>query len=422
LEQQRKDPDYLDSLDRINNKKLKITNILLTGKTFNRQKSKTSFSIPTILQMVQFNTVEGLVGDIAVTYTKKYTVRNNLSITPHVRYGFSSGQFYSWGTLRYNFGKKYFSNITVSGGKRIFQLNNDEPVEPFYNSISSLFYKNNFLKLYAADYVRINFSNDLGRGITVSGNFQYQDRKPLENTTDFSFNKKSGITYRPNYPVELFSSNFRALQASVLTLDVSFEPGARYVEYPDRTVNIGSRRWPAFNLQYVKGIKGLLGSDIDFDRWQLSVKHNLKLKLLGQFSYYVQTGAFLNTNRVEVQDLKHFPGNRLIIAKNYLTTFQLPQYYQFSNSKDFYVAAFAEHHFNGLLTNKIPAFKKLNWFLVGGVAYLSLPNTNYLEWHVGLENIFRVLRFDIVNAYQSGQSPRLEYRIGSLINIGGNND
>lgn len=420
LEQLRKSSGYLDSLDKINNK-VKPMNLLVSGKTFNKQKTKESFSIPSVLNSIQFNTVEGWVGDAAFTYNKQYTDRKSIAITPHVRYGFSSKVFYGWGTIRYNFGNKYFSNFTLSGGKRIFQLNNDNPIEPFQNTISTLFYRNNFIKLYAADYFRISFSKGVGKGITVFGNFQFQDRKPLENTTDFSFSRDKETAYRPNFPTELFNSNFNAHQASVLTLGLSFQPGARYIEFPDRTINIGSK-WPSFNVQYSKGINGLLGSDVDFDRWQLTVRDNFNFKLPGRLNYRLQAGGFSSTKRVEVQDLKHFPGNRLFRSEDYLTTLQVPQYYQFSNSAGFYTAVFAEHHFNGFLTNKIPVIKKLNWHLVGGIAYLRLPTTNYFEWHVGLENILRILRFDIVNAYQSGMPSRLEFRIGTKVSIGGSND
>lgn len=420
LEQLRKNPAYLDSLDRISNK-LKPMNLFVTGKTFSRQKNKTYFSIPSLLNSVQFNTVEGWVGDMAFTYSKQYTDRKSLSITPHIRYGLSSERFYGWGTVAYNFGEKYFSNITVSGGKRIFQLNNENPIEAFQNTLSSLLYRNNFAKFYAADYVRINFTKGVGKGVTLYGGFQFQDRKPLENTTDFSFAGKSERSYRPNYPVELMNANFTAHQAAVVNVGIQLQPGARYVEFPDRTVNIGSK-WPSLNIQYIKGLNGFMGSDIDFDRWQFTVRDNLNMKLLGRFNYRVQTGGFLNAARVEVQDLKHFPGNRLFRAEDYLTTFQVPQYYQFSNNADFYTAVFAEHHFNGFLTNKLPVIKKLNWHLVGGVAYLNLPKTNYFEWHVGLENILKVLRFDIVNAYQTGMPARMEFRIGSQVSIGGSND
>ncbi len=421
LEQRRQDPRYLDSIDHISNK-LKPGNILYTGKTFNRQSKKMSYTIPSLLQVVNFNTVEGWVMDMPVSIKKQYTDRKSIVITPTVRYGFTGKQFYSWLTMRYNYGKKYFSNITVSGGKRIFQLNNENPIEPLQNTIGSLFYKNNFLKLYGASYGRINFSKGIGAGIDITAGIQYQNRKPLENTTDFSFIRKDSLkVYRPNYPVEITNSNFQAHQAAIFTIGISFQPKARYIEFPDRVINIGSR-WPNFNLQYVKGVKGLFGSDVDYDKWQLTITDVLNLKLPGTFNYRVLAGGFLNSKNVQLPDLKHFPGNRYISAEDYLTTYQLPQYYQFSNSEKRYIAMFVEHHFNGFITNKIPGFKKLNWNLVGGANALWLPRQTYVEWHAGLENILKILRVDAVTGYRSGQQPFVEMRIGTRLNISTNDD
>jgi hypothetical protein len=420
LEQLRKDPRYLDSLDRISNK-IKINDILLTGKTFSRQSKKQSYTVPSLLAAVSFNTVEGMVVDVPITYRKNYTDRKSLSITPHLRYGFSNQQLHAWATVRYNYGKKYFSNFSVSGGKRIYQLNNDNPIDALQNTIATLFYKTNFMKLYTANYGRINFSKGIGNGVSFFGIIQYQDRMPLENTTNYSWNKKSPIQYRPNHPIELVSNNFSRHQASIVTLGFSIQPKSRYIEFPDRTINIGSK-WPTFQLQYTKGINGLFGSDVNYDKWQLTTRDNLNLKLIGSFNYRLQTGGFLNSKKVQIQDLKHLPGNRYSGAEDYMTTFQLPQYYEFSNTDQLYATAFAEHHFNGFITNKIPGFKKLNWNLVSGASALWLKNTTYAEWHIGLENIFRIFRFDVVTGYRQGSRPQVEYRIGTSINVGRGED
>lgn len=420
LEQRRKDPAYLDSLDKKNNK-IKILNIIFSGKNISNQKKKLSYTIPSLLQAIQFNTVEGWVLNAPVTLRKEYTDRKSISFTPHLRYGFSSQTFYGWGTVRYNYGKKYFSNITVSGGKRIYQINNDNPLEPLQNTIGSLLYRNNFMKLYAADYGRINFTKGVGGGLTIFGNVQYQNRSPLENTTDFTWNTKAKHTYLPNYPSELVTKNFAKHQAAIATIGFTIEPKPRYIEFPDRTINIGSR-WPVFSAQYTKGFKSIFGSDVDFDKWQIGVRDNLNLKLYGRLSYKVEAGGFLNNNLVELQDLKHFPGNRLFASSDFLTIFQLPQYYKFSTRENKFASAFAEHHFNGFLTNKIPGFKKLNWNLVAGVAFLSLPTENYFEWHFGFENIFRIFRIDLVTGYQKGSPRQSELRLGSTFAIGRSED
>jgi len=420
LEQLRKDPAYLDSIDRVNNK-IKFGNILFSGKTISKQNKKLSFRLPSLLSSVQFNTVEGLVADVAVSSTKIFAERNFLVITPHIRYGFSNERFNAWLSTRYVFGEKYVSSVSISGGKRFFQINNENPIEQLANTVSTLFYKNNFMKLYAADFVRINFLKGVGGGLTLYANLQYQNRSPLENTTNYSWNNKRLRPYTPNYPSELVIQNFDAHQAAIATLGINFRPGARYVEFPDRTINTGNK-WPTFNLQYTKGLKNVFGSDVDYDKWMLNVRDNLNFKMAGRFNYRAETGGFINQTSVYLPDLKHLPGNRLIRSSDFLTTFQLPQYYLFSNSDRNYATVFAEHHFNGFLTNKVPGLKQLNWHLVSGVSALWLQKKTYAEWHVGLENVFRFFRVDVVTGYQQALKPRMEVRIGSLINIGSGND
>lgn len=420
LEQRRKDRAYLDSLDRKRNR-IRPNDILLSGKTFSKESKKRTISVPSLLTAVGFNPVDGWVVDVPVTITQSYTDRKSLTLIPHVRYGFSSNDWYAWGTVRYNHGRRYLSNITVSGGRRYFQFNNDNPIEPFQNTFSSLFYKNNFMKIYAANYWRVSTSRGLGRGLTVFGNFNFQDRSPLENTTDFNWAPGKNRPYFPNYPNEILAQNFSRHQAAVLTLGFTYRHKSRYIEFPDRVVNIGSP-WPLLQVQYTKGLSGFLGSDVDFDRWQVTLSDNLNARLFGRFAYRFQTGGFTNAARVEVQDLKHFVGNRLFRSENFLTTFQLPQYYQFSNANRLYAALFTEHHFNGFLTNKIPGFRKLNWNLVAGARGLWLQHQTYYEWNIGIENILRVFRFDVVTGHLNGSRTGTEFRIGSRVSIGNNAD
>lgn len=416
LEQARKDPAYLDSLDRIRNK-INITNILLTGKTFSNQKRESTFAIPSLIQAAGFNPAEGLVVNFPFNYSRSFSSRKRISILPHLRYGFSSRRLFGWGTIRYTNGDKYRTTISFSGGRRVFQFNPDNPIEPLQNTISALMYKNNFMKIYASDYARLRFNKTFKKGFIFSFEALYESRSPMENRTDFSWNNKIKRTYFPNFPTELGSVNFSPHRAFIISGGLRYQPGARYIEFPDRVINIGSR-WPVFSVNYTRGMGDLLGSDVDYAKWKFTVNDDLNLKLGGRFFYRVETGGFLNTNRVEWQDLNHFPGNRLIRSTDFLSSFQLPLYYRFSNDDRQYGLVFAEHHFNGFLTNKIPVIRKLNWNLVAGVGSLWLNAGNYTEWHVGLENIFRLFRIDIVRGYYKGNSEKMELRFSTNVSIG----
>ncbi|MFT3843597.1 MAG: DUF5686 and carboxypeptidase regulatory-like domain-containing protein [Lacibacter sp.] len=419
LELRRKNPLYLDSLDRINNK-IKLNDILLTGKTFQQQSKKQSFGFSPLLTSVQFNTAEGLVLDMPLNYQKQLHDRKRLQVVPHIRYGFSSRTFLGWATIRYRDGYKYFSEFSVSGGKRVFQMNNENPIEAYQNSIATLFYKNNFMKLYAADYAKLALNKSIGAGITLAAKAEFQNRLPLVNTTSYSWSNSTKL-YKPNYPAEVVDEPFVPHQASIITIDMSFQPGAKYIEFPDRKINIGSR-WPVLNFQYKKGIRNLFGSDVDYDYWQLSVRDNFNMKVAGEIQYHITTGGFVNSNRVEIPDMKHFAGNRLLSAGDYLTVFQLPLYYELSNTEKIHAAFFTEYHLNGFLTNKIPGLKQLNWHLVTGAAGIKLPQKSYAECHIGVENILRFFRVDVVAGFQNGVHPQYEIRIGSKVSIANSKD
>ena len=124
-------------------------------------------------------------------------------------------------------------------------------------------------------------------------------------------------------------------------------------------------------------------------------------------------GGYIETNRVDIPDFRHFIGNETVVNKNYLNSFQLASYYQYSNTENFYALGHLEHHFNGLLTNKIPLFNRLKWNLVAGTNTFYVNNKNYYaEVFVGLENIFKLLRVDFVTGYQSLPGNKVGIRMG----------
>jgi len=229
----------------------------------------------------------------------------------------------------------------------------------------------------------------------------FQDRMPLENTdtTTYYGKAKNEHNFTPNYPTEISDENIKPHQALVASLTVSYRPGTRYIELPDRKVNIGSK-YPLFTLSYAKGIHNFLGSDIDFDRWRFGIQDNLNLKLAGEFLYNISVGGFLNNNIVETPDYQHFNGNRVTIATPYLNSFQLAPYYFKSNKEKFFAIGHIEHHFNGFLTNKIPLIQRLNLRLVGGInAFWVDKNNHYFEYFAGIENILKIFRIDYVFGY-----------------------
>lgn len=412
LEKVQRDPAYLDSLDKKANK-LSLREILLNGETISKRSKGSSLHFPALINAINYNTVEGAVIRFAPTYTKRLdsTRERSFSILPLLRYGFSNGHFnasiatnHTW-----NFGK---NRLTFNGGKGVFQFNNAEPVSERANTISTLLYKRNFLKIYEALFISAQYSFPLGDDFRLSTAVAYQNRQPLNNTTDYSWREVKDRRFTPNYPVELVGQNMQKHQAFTTTVTLRWQAGARFIELPGRKISVGSGK-PVVTLQYTEAFKGVAGSDTRFGRWQAAVQDQKNLKLLGRFGYRISVGGFLHRDSVALPDLTHFNGNQYRLAAPYLASFQLAPYYRYSNKERFYATAHAEHHFNGLLTNKIPLFRKLGWFLVGGTnAFYVNKQQYYAEAFAGLENIFKIFRVDFIQAYNADTRLQTGIRIG----------
>jgi hypothetical protein len=413
LEQVRKDPRYLDSLDKKRNK-VTIVGVLLTGQSYTVRKRKETISFSSLLSSLNYNTVEGAVLNFSPSYFKRYEGegRRSLFISPDIRYGITNGHLNPSVNASYAFGKKYFQSISIAGGRKVYQFSNAGVISERLNSLTTLFRMNNFMKIYEANFFRATYTAGIGNGLSISGSFQFQDRYPLENLPDpVDWSSNNEKSYTPNYPTDLTSTNMPRNQASVFTIGINWRPGADYIEFPDRKISIGSK-YPTITASITKGINGFLGSDVDYTKWRIGVNDELNLKLAGQLNYNIGFGGFFDAAKTYIPDYQHYQGNQTIIGTGTLASYQLLPYYKWSNTATFNASLHAEYHLNGLLSNKIPGYKKLNWFFVTGIHTLHVnKQTDYLEWTFGVENIFKVLRVDFVQGIESGGGKPTGFRL-----------
>ncbi|MHA4810247.1 DUF5686 and carboxypeptidase regulatory-like domain-containing protein [Flavitalea flava] len=410
------------------------------------------YSMEGLIPNLLYNTVEGLNlsfnGSVSTPLKRK---GQQISFSPHIRYGFHNIRLNAWAAVTLD--KKPFAtpgmiemdgdqisqHWTLSGGKRVSQFNAGDPARPgqgsgpipqivqvpgpiteSINALYTLFLRRNYMKIYENVFGELSWSGRLDNGLRIRANALYEDRIPIENTTDFSIFHVKNREFTPNYPVEQIGSQFPRHQVLLTGLYLQYQPGQQYIEYPRRKIAIGSK-YPTLALAYQKGWNGVLGSDVNFDKWQFSIwdEHNFKLK--GMLKYRFGIGGFLNSRSVFIQDYQHFNGNQTFIASEYLNSFQLAPYYANSTTSAFYSTGHIEHHFNGFLTNKIPLFRRLNWHLVGAVnAFYVNRDNNYVEVSGGLENLFKVLRVDLVTSYLNGHNGQFGVRIGLGGLLGGN--
>ncbi|MBC7889487.1 MAG: carboxypeptidase-like regulatory domain-containing protein [Ferruginibacter sp.] len=413
------------SIDSLKKKqgKLKPYQVFWSGinRTHYSNTNQYRWGIGSLIQKLEYNPAEGVALNASGFLEKVFKkTGHELLVRPNIRYGLNNMHLNAWVDIGLRTRdldtderlRRHAWNI--SGGKRVTQFNKESPITPLINSINTLFFGDNFMKTYENIFTHIGYSKRFENGLHLNVNALYEDRIPLNNTTKYTFFKKDSVNITPNYPFEKISATeFTRHQAVLLSIDISIKPGQKFIQFPNRKISIGSKI-PTFSINYTRGFNGILSSDVNFDKWRFTIFDDKNFKLAGTLKYKIGVGGFINRRSVFIPDYQHFNGNRSLAASEYLNSFQLAAYYANSTIASFYSIVHLDHHLNGLLTNKIPVFNRLNWNLVvGGNAFIINENNNYSELFVGLENILKIFRVDFVWAFQEGRRGISGFRIGT---------
>jgi hypothetical protein len=426
IQEVRSSKPFLDSLDRKNNQ-FKFNNLFF-GYTWNNSWKRRSWSIESPFKTIQLNAVQGFNVYAGLTYRNYFDEQRNrwLETKGQVSYGFSEKIVRASGEATFNFNRRDFSRLMVSGGRDLAQFSEANPIPVVLNSFYVQFFHRNYIKLYDKTFVKGDFYREIVNGVLVRTTLEWAKRSPVENNSDFSFFYRDSRTYEPNIPQNDFipEGGLAENQAIIAGVSVRLRIRQKYMNYPDRKYIMGSR-FPTIWLHYKKGIalnaKGgdSFRSDVNFDRLSaVMYKEGIALGLGGEFSFRIEAGKFLNDKQLYFQDFKHFNGNQTNIGNPdiYLNGFKLLPYYQFS-SRDAWFQANVEHHFKGFITDKIPGLKKLGWGLVAGGGFIyTNENRDYSEVSLGLDNIgfgvVRLFRFDVAAAFKNGKYDGLGWLLG----------
>ncbi|ARV16009.1 DUF5686 family protein [Polaribacter sp. SA4-12] len=405
----RKSKKYLDSV----NKKQNEFNLLspITGYTYRNSYEKWSLSYNGLISDLGFNTVQGFNTSLGFSYFNQQNKTGkwwNAGIKAN--YGLSDKRL----RPTFFFSKKWNNlskpRMTISGGITTPQFNDRNPIMRLNNAISSLFYRNDYLKIYEKEFGRISYSEEIKNGVYFSSSLEYANRKPLFNTTDYSFARQSKnepyTSNNPLDPTDFTNAAFTEHKIATLNVGATFIFNQKYLSYPDRKENIGNDKYPSLNVNYRKTF-GASNSEYNSDLFTANLRQDISAGNYGNFSYNIRGGIFVKKKYLAFMDKLQANGNQLRFPLDgKLNSFGLLEYYKFYTN-DKYAEAHVEHNFKGAILGKIPLINKLNFHLVGGAKTLFMAGKNpYTEYSVGLDNIgfgkWRFLRIDYVRSNYGG--------------------
>ncbi|HZY79005.1 MAG TPA: DUF5686 family protein, partial [Cyclobacteriaceae bacterium] len=233
----------------------------------------------------------------------------------------------------------------------------------------------------------------------------------------FTFDPTYDFGYFEN-PSDLNSPVHDTFQTTEVSIESRYARDEIFLQDDNDRVSLGTTKSPVISVRYIHGIKGVLGSDFEYDKVRFSLAKRIKTGPLG-VGYATLTGEYI-FNTLPYPLLALHLGNQTPIYSP--VTYNLMNYGEFVS--DHYAALQYRQYLEGFLLNRIPLLQKLNWrllatgsMILGGmrqanrdlISELSpdgqetlragsfVNGKPYIELGYGVENIFKFFRVDFVH-------------------------
>ncbi len=187
-------------------------------------------------------------------------------------------------------------------------------------------------------------------------------------------------------------------------------------------------KYPIFTLRFIAGVKGLMNSQYNYQNVNFRFEKRAYLSQLGYTDVVSEAGYIFGKLPYPLMTIHR--ANQTYAYQ--LNSYNLMNFQEFVS--DHYVSLSLDHHFNGLFFNRIPLLKKLKlrevvslktlWggvrdennpsldpsligypTLGGAPTTFSLFKKPYVEGSVGIANIFKLIRVDLVKRFNYTENP-----------------
>ncbi|OFX85908.1 MAG: hypothetical protein A2W99_17150 [Bacteroidetes bacterium GWF2_33_16] len=407
------DTSFRDSLKR-DDSKFKW-NKLLMGGTFSFDKGH-SFNYGGLLDFghIDFNTVDGLKYGMEFSYSHRSDSGKYFRINQKADYAFARERMTSYIDVLYRYNGMKRAYIYLNGGRRTSDFDSHTGITKNLNAITTLFLKENYLKLYQKDYISIGHKVDIAHGLDLFAGFEYAKRQELVNHSDFNLYNPFKNDYTSNIPpVENIDNNLvKNHNASILSIKASYTP-EYYYRISEGVKWYSYSRYPTFGLNYNKGINKLLGSNVNFDQLEFTLNQRMNIRRLGGLQYKFVAGSFLNSKNTYFADYKHFGANTpFLIGTSEGSIFRLINYYEYSTNENYFEGHIKLEN-DRMILKRLPVLNKTLMREVIYFNYLSTTGSKpYYEIGYGLNQIFLMFNLEVFAGFKGSSHEYTGIKIG----------
>lgn len=351
------------------------------------------------LSLVAFNNIEGM--RIQSGFRTNYAFSKKISFGAQLGYGFDDERIKYSAYFQHIMDRRRWTTMSLRVRSDLGRVGIDDEnlADDYLFLAASRFGK--FRRGYYFDETRFNFQREIIKGFSQRIAVRYNTFKP---SFDFGYYSNPG-------DVTSFKQSF---QSAEIILETRLARDELFLQYDNERVSMGAQKWPIITLRYTRGLKGVGGSDFEYDKFRFSILKKLPMGPLGTGKATI-TGEYIS-GTLPYPLLSFHIGNE--------TPFYTDVIYSLMNFGEFFSDRFVSlqyrQYFEGFLLNRVPLMRKLKWRLTGlaNIIYGDLSDENlamseplpfpvdnnnltidrpYIELGYGVENIFKFLRVDFVH-------------------------
>ncbi|MCG3165937.1 MAG: hypothetical protein POELPBGB_01712 [Bacteroidia bacterium] len=361
------------------------------------------FEIGPYASLVSFNRVEGWRFGIGFKTNNKFSKK--LKLNGHIAYGLRDQKWKYGGGFRVFVSKRPRQIFSAQYEYDIEQLGLSADAYSEDNIIASFYRRRPFYKLSYVQDVRANYEIEWFHGFSNRISFVHRE---LQSAT-------GKVVY--NFASDVYPDH--RIVSSEVRLYTRFAYQEKFIEGELNRLSLGTK-YPKIAFEYAYGIKGMWNGQFNYHRVLFTIEDWVQTNPIGWFEYFVQAGK--TWGNLPYPLLAIHTGNETYSYDDY--SFNMMNLIEFVS--DEYVAVFATHHFNGYFLSKIPLMRRLKWReLVSAKAVagrISQANENmmlfptdlyalngvYAEAGIGVENIFKILRVDVLWRLTQLDNPNIQ--------------
>ena len=354
-----------------------------------------------------FNPIEGLKLKLGGRTTPKFS--NFIYFDNAVAYGFKDEKFKFMSGVTYSFNHKSIYAFPLNYLKVSYQYDTNIPGQELQfvqeDNVLLSFKRGNNNKWLFNNYLKGEYIHEFGKNISYTLGFKNWNQTPAG---DIFFQKTADLSMVKN------------ITTTELSGEIRWAPNEQFYQGKNFRIPI-INKYPIFSLRFIAGVKGLMKGEYNYQNLSLRMEKRFYLSQLGYVDATLEGGHIFG--QLPFPLLTIHRANQTYSLQ--LDSYNLMNFMEFVS--DQYAAGSVNIHFNGFFLNKLPLIKKLKLrevlsakvlygsvrdennptktnsllkfptdITLGNPTTFSLGKAPYMEVSVGIANIFRLVRVDLV--------------------------